>query len=160
VKIHLPSYPQGVHQIIEDIEPRNLELDSEIFVAPIQTLLNLDRHDPYLQFEFSLQTSVRLTCDRCLTDFQQLLTVRTPMLYVMGRSAATMPEDETEVVFVSAGLTDLDISADLRDFLILALPEKRLCRDDCKSLCPGCGADLNTQICSCGMSLQQEDSLT
>jgi uncharacterized protein len=44
-------------------------------------------------------------------------------------------------------LTDdrLDLSAWARDALILALPEKILCRPDCAGLCPECGRDLNRE---------------
>jgi uncharacterized protein len=44
-------------------------------------------------------------------------------------------------------LTDdrLDLSAWARDALILALPDKILCRSDCAGLCPECGRDLNLE---------------
>ena len=44
----------------------------------------------------------------------------------------------------------LDLSAWARDSLVLDLPDKILCRDDCAGLCPGCGADLNHEACTCG----------
>ncbi len=37
----------------------------------------------------------------------------------------------------------------LKDNLILNLPLKLLCRDDCRGICPGCGTDLNKRVCSC-----------
>jgi uncharacterized protein len=39
----------------------------------------------------------------------------------------------------------IDLSAWARDALILALPDKILCRPDCAGLCPVCGRDLNTE---------------
>lgn len=42
---------------------------------------------------------------------------------------------------------------DLEDFLrqeaLLLIPSKRLCNDDCKGICPNCGAVLNKESCSC-----------
>jgi uncharacterized protein len=32
---------------------------------------------------------------------------------------------------------------------MLALPSRRLCREECKGLCPVCGADLNAGECAC-----------
>ena len=37
----------------------------------------------------------------------------------------------------------------LREQLILALPVRTLCKDDCKGLCPRCGVNRNSQSCSC-----------
>ena len=42
-----------------------------------------------------------------------------------------------------------DISEDVRTELTLALPMNLLCSDDCRGLCPVCGADLNAGDCSC-----------
>jgi uncharacterized protein len=39
----------------------------------------------------------------------------------------------------------LDLSAWARDGLVLALPDKILCRSDCAGLCPVCGRDLNAE---------------
>jgi len=75
------------------------------------------------------------------------------MLYVMGRKSDAEDVDDPEITYIPVGTTDLDISNDLRDFLILAIPEKRLCREDCRGLCPHCGADLNLKECTCGISL-------
>jgi uncharacterized protein len=148
VKLHLPTYPPGVHRIEEVLHGADLDLDPVIFAAPIRALLILDRHDPYLQFEFILSTIVRLECDRCATQYDHELTVQAPMLYVMGRAPADSPDDP-EIVYIPPGAVDVDITTDLRDFILLAVPSQRLCSEDCKGLCPYCGADLNEQTCTC-----------
>jgi len=156
VKIHLPAYPSGVHTISESLSASELDLDPLVFCSPIQAVLTLDRHDPYLHFVFGIRTSVRLECDRCLTVFDCALEMSNPMLYVIGSTPRGEDVDDPEIAYVPAGTTDLDITADLRDFIILALPEKHLCRDECRGICPGCGSDLNTQTCTCAV----RDSVT
>jgi len=47
------------------------------------------------------------------------------------------------------GMEVCDISDDVRTEITLALPMNLLCRDDCRGLCPECGADLNFEKCSC-----------
>jgi len=47
------------------------------------------------------------------------------------------------------GMEICDISDDVRTEISLALPMNLLCRDDCRGLCPECGADLNKGKCSC-----------
>ena len=54
---------------------------------------------------------------------------------------------ETEIGYYNGdGLVLEDV---LREQVLLSLPEKTLCRADCKGLCPGCGRNLNTEQCSC-----------
>lgn len=45
-----------------------------------------------------------------------------------------------------------DLTEDLRECIILSFPSNPLCKDDCKGLCPQCGADLNLGPCKCGPS--------
>jgi len=47
------------------------------------------------------------------------------------------------------GVELCDISEEVRTEITLALPMNLLCRDDCRGLCPECGADLNVEKCSC-----------
>jgi uncharacterized protein len=51
------------------------------------------------------------------------------------------------------GMEVCDISDDVRTEITLALPMNLLCRDDCRGLCPKCGADLNRETCSCKPNL-------
>ena len=43
----------------------------------------------------------------------------------------------------------IDLNELLREQFYLALPMKPLCRDDCKGLCPQCGTNWNTGVCTC-----------
>jgi uncharacterized protein len=55
--------------------------------------------------------------------------------------------DELDVTY----LEDDQINTDqlLRENLLLSLPLQPLCRDDCRGLCPRCGANLNQEPCGC-----------
>jgi uncharacterized protein len=37
----------------------------------------------------------------------------------------------------------------LREQVLLSLPARTLCRQDCKGLCPRCGQNLNSDVCTC-----------
>lgn len=152
MKIHLPSYPRGVHQIHETLTADELNLDPEIFTSPIEAEVTLDRHDPYLEFDLDLRTQVTSVCDRCLADYMWTLTSSGPMLYVLSRVPSGEAVDDTGIAYLAPHANDVDLSGDLRDLIILALPGKILCREDCRGLCPNCGADLNVQECTCGLS--------
>lgn len=89
---------------------------------------------------FELGFAVRLhgPCVRCLADAVVDEELR------LREYQATSPDSEE---LTTPYLVDdrLDLSAWARDALILALPDKILCRPDCAGLCPVCGKDLNAE---------------
>jgi len=89
---------------------------------------------------FSLAFQVRLhgPCYRCLGDAVLDVPIR------VREYQASAPEDEEMTTpYVAADL--LDVSAWARDAVVLALPDKILCRPDCAGLCPVCGKNLNDE---------------
>ena len=56
-------------------------------------------------------------------------------------------EGETEIAFYEGGGVELkDI---LREFVLLAMPMQRVCREDCRGICPVCGQNRNLASCEC-----------
>jgi uncharacterized protein len=78
-------------------------------------------------------------CFRCLeeTAIEEHISVR--------EYQATNPEGSDELRTPYLEDDRLDLSAWARDALVLALPDKILCRPDCAGLCPVCGKDLNVE---------------
>jgi len=44
---------------------------------------------------------------------------------------------------------EIDLTEGIQEQLVLGLPMRPLCREDCKGLCAACGADLNVDECNC-----------
>lgn len=59
-------------------------------------------------------------------------------------------EDNDDYIFVKN--QKIDLSEPLEEELLLVLPAKTLCREDCRGLCPKCGKNLNLGDCGCGKS--------
>ncbi len=58
-------------------------------------------------------------------------------------------EEDLRVYHLEAGATELDLAGPLREQFLLSVPEYPVCREDCRGLCPGCGANLNVEACRC-----------
>lgn len=88
---------------------------------------------------FELRFDVRLhgPCYRCLADAVLDVPVEA------REYQATSPGDSEELTTPYLVESRLDLSSWARDALVLALPEKILCRPECAGLCPVCGLDLN-----------------
>jgi uncharacterized protein len=55
--------------------------------------------------------------------------------------------EELDFVYYSDDLIDIDPL--LAEQLLLQIPMKILCREDCKGLCPHCGVNMNADDCQC-----------
>ncbi len=84
-----------------------------------------------------------LTCDRCLTPFTKQVDQHST--HVVVRSLQN--EEEDDYVVAPQGVVELDELA--TNDILLELPSKFLCREDCRGLCPVCGCDRNTTECGC-----------
>jgi uncharacterized protein len=99
-----------------------------------------------------LNTEVELTCSRCLGRFRQPLKIRfeeefLPTLDVL--SGMPLPPPEDSAAFTIDEHHILDIAEAVRQYALLALPIKPLCKIKCAGLCPTCGKNLNEGQCAC-----------
>jgi uncharacterized protein len=110
----------------------------------------------------TLDTVVRTPCVRCLTPTETRL--RVPFTETWFHKTAAQRAEE-EATAEHTGLDRfyegdvLDITEDLRELLMAELPARVYCREDCKGLCPGCGANLNTEPCQCDAKYQEGERL-
>ncbi len=101
------------------------------------TLLRTDRG---VFVRGTLDTTVDAACSRCLAPIQQPLSFHIEEEYVPGAE---------EGAFAITSDQEIDLSEAVRQYMLLAIPMKPLCRDDCAGLCPTCGHNLNLGPCSC-----------
>jgi uncharacterized protein len=57
--------------------------------------------------------------------------------------------DKMDVVYLHPETDTINLTDDIRDYALLAIPMKSLCSENCKGLCPNCGANLNDGPCKC-----------
>ena len=96
-----------------------------------------------LSLEGTAETTLELTCDRCLKPFSQDLAL--PVSTLLAEELED--EENDEIVLLQDGAADLDEI--FTTALVLSMDAKHLCSEDCKGLCPTCGADLNLGPCQC-----------
>ncbi len=149
MKLHLASYPRGHHVISEIVDPVGIDLDTSLFPRQIDVEVELDRHDPYLRLDCRVSAWSHRVCDRCASDYDTLLSGEGQLLFVVGAAQGRENLGDGEIQYVSPECQDIDLSADLRDILMLSVPIKSLCHDECKGLCPRCGQNLNEGTCAC-----------
>jgi uncharacterized protein len=104
-----------------------------------------------------LSAGLELQCARCLEPVKQDVEREFELLYRplgadAGRDELSVTAAEAEIGYYQGdGILLEDV---LREQVLLALPLKVTCREDCKGLCPHCGKNLNQEQCSCNVPME------
>ena len=88
--------------------------------------------------------TLNLTCDRCAGSFDRTFTI--PIEHVL----VTQLNDEDNDDFIVIDSFHYDVQPLVEEDILLSLPMKVLCREDCVGICHRCGKDLNDGPCDCG----------
>lgn len=112
------------------------------------------KNENSIEVKGSLKASVYLECDRCLKKYT--FQIDSPMQLVAEFSEEEkhwklqdIEATEAELETVTVEKPVVELAEIFRQQVLLALPEKRLCKDSCSGLCTKCGADLDEQPCDC-----------
>ncbi len=103
-----------------------------------------------------LSTVARLSCSRCLVEYDLPLNHQFHLLYSqkIPKSLQTEQDQSVELTAEQIGVIYykgeiIDFTEAVQEQVVLALPYKPLCKQNCKGLCVRCGIDLNHQTCQC-----------
>jgi len=135
---------------------RNYTVDDELavegMVYPLKGELTLINIGKKILTIGNLTATATLTCGRCLKSFTIKLSLKIedeyyPSIDVNTGLKLDGPEDAD--AFSIDEQHTLDLSEAIRQYILLALPMKPLCRRDCAGICQTCGKDLNEGKCEC-----------
>ena len=117
--------------------PDLLELDAASLCKPVGGIayeVDVEQVGSELLVRGQLSHRFDCTCSRCAEVFT--LEVVEPAFFADFS--------------LETGAEYVDLTPEMREAIILALPGYPVCREDCKGLCARCGANLNREACSCG----------
>ena len=96
-----------------------------------------------LELSLTARTTLDAVCDRCGKAF----ALEKEIEYRCMLAEELQNGESDEIVLLEDGAVDAGDLA--RTAFVLGMDSKTLCSEDCKGLCPRCGADLNLGPCSC-----------
>ncbi len=149
---NLATLPQGTSRLEVEATPAGIGLPEAEWPSAVLAGVALDRAGEQVTVRGRIRATARLECVRCLKVFD--LPVETELILYSDRSGTSrhlVDEDDLERddhMKFHDGRT-LDVSEEVREALLLEIPMAPRCREDCRGLCPGCGADLNEGPCGC-----------
>jgi uncharacterized protein len=145
--------PEGL-DVSLPVEELDLGTSTEVWVSPAKVggAVHVHRSGRGLLIDGTFSGEVQLLCGRCLEPFRFETQDRFQVYCELPTPAQTAEEhgladDELDVTYLEEGRINTEHL--LRENILLSLPVQPLCHEDCRGLCPRCGANLNLEACGC-----------
>ena len=121
--------------------PAELDLLEDYIDAESPVLVSgrLQRVDAFILAKLRVAYSVDTICARCLDPINAEKTM----------------DVELEMGF-NPGDEFVDLGSYIREELLIDRRPRMLCREDCRGICPGCGAYLNEEACECDQRIKEQ----
>ncbi len=135
MKIRIRDVVKGGIKVEHIVKAQDIGLVDEEFIEPdsaLKVVADLQKVDEFILAKAVVTFVCEYHCARCLERFSREVSLNCDI------DLEVMPGDEW-----------LDLGARVREELLLEYFPRTLCREDCKGICPDCGADLNTEQCEC-----------
>ena len=129
-----------------------LQEDRLRLVQPPEVSGEVRRADRRAHVKGRVVAGVQVECDRCLAWIELPVDSRFKLEYVtqedyLAQQADELTEDDLDLTVFDGEVVDID--ALVTEEILLTVPDHILCKDDCKGICPRCGADRNSVDCGC-----------
>jgi uncharacterized protein len=135
-------------------EPGELTLDEEHvrLIEPPEVRGRVNRKSYEVQLRGTVSARAEVDCDRCLQTVEIPVETKFDVKYISSddyRATETVELQEEDLSVAVYDDATIDIDELVREQVLLALPTRALCSEECKGLCPVCGANKNSSACAC-----------
>jgi uncharacterized protein len=154
MRIELDRLQETGDRFAHRYEPEELLLDEEHarLTEPPEVEGRVQTSGREVRLRGTITARAEVDCDRCLKAVSVPVETEFDVTYVpeadYRESEAAELQEEDLSLSVFDGET-IDVDELVREQLLLALPTRALCTEECKGLCPTCGADRNSAACDC-----------
>ena len=157
LKLSLGAVSRGEVQVRDDVPPDHpmWEGSDVSLPGPLHVDLTARSVGEGVFVRGTVRGTLRLPCRRCLVETEHRLDETVDFLFDEIRDDEE-DDMEGEVYALPARGDELDLTEAVREQVLLRVPQYVVCREECRGLCPRCGADLNEAPCDCGP--EEEDS--
>lgn len=148
VDINTPLSPELLRDAVGD-------MDAELDGCAVTLKAELSKHNTTVQCVGQMKGVLTLPCHRCLSPARVPLdipvhTIFAPPSKIQVEDTTADPDpDEDDLDYAHHDGEIVDLAPIMREYIILAVPLRILCKDDCLGLCAQCGTDRNVAACSC-----------
>ncbi len=131
-------------QVKYELDMTDIDIDGVYpFKTPVSVTATARNRASLVTLYFELKFDYARCCDRCGEEY-----TRAMKMSFTHKLAQTLIDDGNDDYIETPDFT-LELDEVVISDILLSLPKKNLCRDDCKGLCQICGQNLNNGSCSC-----------
>ncbi|MEN6620557.1 MAG: DUF177 domain-containing protein [Smithella sp.] len=124
----------------------------------VDVTFNITKASGTVFIKGNFSATINIACSRCLEDvslpvcgdFAYTMMPKTPEI----REEIELEADELEISYYEGDF--IDLAPIIYEQIILQIPIKPLCSENCKGLCPRCGTNLNVASCNCNLEAIDE----
>ncbi|MCX6826767.1 MAG: DUF177 domain-containing protein [candidate division Zixibacteria bacterium] len=132
-----------------EADSHEYEIDGISFREPMALKVSIQKIKDDYYCHGSVMVPVEKECSRCLNIFDSELSGDFSFIIRTADAQPAVSDNEGEIFYVKFNEPIVELDEIIRQALILSLPLKPLCDQDCKGLCPSCGINLNEETCDC-----------
>lgn len=135
-----------------EFNEKQLPLDGDLVLRDLVGSTRFTRTVSGVLANVQVTGRVDMQCTRCLAPVVYTLEVRFSDEFhsvIEVNTGTTLPTPDEEDPFFIDDSHLLDLGEAIREYGLIDLPMRQLCRPDCQGLCPTCGADRNSEVCQC-----------
>jgi uncharacterized protein len=154
MRIDIRELDEGPITLTGEVPVKDLNFDpAEIRVlGPIVVKPTAEKQAQRVRVRGRFAVDVEVPCARCLEPVRVPLISEFDQFYQSNADQQlvgeiVLNEKDTEIGFFNGDF--IEVSDIVREQILLALPMKPICREDCKGLCPHCGKNRNAEACNC-----------
>ena len=131
--------------IDEELDFSDRKEDGVIFLSPVEVCGRVVNISGTLELTAKVRTRLGFKCDRCCEDFTYDMSFEMSELLKKEAVGESAENENPDIIFFTGNGIELD--GVVENNIFMNLPAKRLCKADCKGLCPKCGKNLNFGEC-------------
>lgn len=146
MQIKIANLSDGEHFFDFDESVSKIGLEAP-FEGNFKARVKLTKSHSQIILNTALDLLAGFECDRCTVDYKSTLSTTYQVVYLFSKEAVKGETDD--LIYISHDADVINLSKELRDYALLAVPMKKLCFEGCLGLCQSCGKDLNTGDCNC-----------
>ncbi|NLP43277.1 MAG: DUF177 domain-containing protein [Peptococcaceae bacterium] len=125
----------------------SLEIGGEeyVFEEPVNVNLNVINTGKSLLVRGNISSVLKVNCSRCLKEMAYKLNLKFDDEWIPSEYAKQGDEDNA-LIFDN---DEFSIDSRIIEHILVSLPMRFVCSEECKGLCPVCGVDKNENNCTC-----------
>jgi uncharacterized protein len=143
--INISNLKEGQHSFIFTVTGEELDLTEFEFLNDIKVSIDLYKTHNQVDLRIHLDSVVKLPCDRCLEDFEFTINNDFELIFKSSYDKNEINEDDDELndfKVIPADMHNIDLNKDLRDYVLLSFPLKRV-PEDVDDICVFCKKNIN-----------------